>query len=122
MNFFPTALADEAAAGAAQTPQPQFDFTFLIIMVGFIVVFYFLMMRPQNQKRKEMEQILSQLKPGDEIYTTGGIVGKIVKISENRDYYTVQVSASGTLMIRRVNVAGVLPKGTFDVVKSADLK
>ena len=122
MNFFPTALADEAAAGAAQAPQPQFDFTFLIIMVGFFVVFYFLMMRPQSQKRKEMEKILNELKPGEEIYTTGGIVGKILKISENRDYYTIQVSASSTLMIRRINIAGVLPKGTFEVVKTSDLK
>ena len=122
MNFFPTALADEATAGAAQAPQPQFDFTFLIIMVGFFVVFYFLMMRPQSQKRKEMEKILNELKPGEEIYTTGGIVGKILKISENRDYYTIQVSASSTLMIRRVNIAGVLPKGTFEVVKTSDLK
>ncbi len=118
MNLFPTAFAEETAeAGAAGAPQPQGDFTFLLIMVAVLVVFYFFMMRPQNKQRKEKEKMLSELKAGDEILLASGIVGKIVKVSDDQEYYTVAINESSNVMVKKNYVVNILPKGTFESVQ-----
>lgn len=60
----------------------------LVIMVG---IFYFLMIRPENKRKKEAEQMRSELKVGDKITTIGGIVGKVVDIKE--DKFVIETSA-----------------------------
>jgi len=53
----------------------------LILMVG---VFYFLLIRPQQQQRKRHEELLSQLKKGDKVITTGGIIGTLIGIDSRK--------------------------------------
>ncbi len=53
----------------------------LLVMVG---VFYFMLIRPENKRKKEAEQLRSALKPGDEITTIGGITGKVVSVKEDK--------------------------------------
>lgn len=60
----------------------------LVIMIG---IFYFLMIRPENKRKKEAEQMRSELKVGDKITTIGGIVGKVVDIKE--DKFVIETSA-----------------------------
>ena len=70
-------LSGGAAAGG--------DMTFTIIMlVAMIAVFYFLLIRPENKRKKEAEQLRSSLKNGDNITTIGGITGTVVDIKEDR--------------------------------------
>ncbi len=54
----------------------------IIFLVLMIVVFYFFMIRPQKKQEKEYNKMLSELQPGDEITTKGGIIGKVVSIKE----------------------------------------
>ncbi len=54
----------------------------IILMVAMIAIFYFLMIRPQKKKEKELKNMLAALKVGDEVATIGGIHGKIVKIKD----------------------------------------
>mgnify|MGYP003302265447 CR=1 FL=1 len=56
--------------------------TSIIMIVVMIAVMYFLMIRPENKRKKEAEQMRSEMKVGDEITTIGGIIGKIVSIKE----------------------------------------
>ena len=58
--------------------------TFLPLILIF-AVFYFLLIRPQQRKVKQHKEMLSNLKRGDKIITSGGIIGKINKVSENRE-------------------------------------
>ena len=56
----------------------------IIMLVGMIAVFYFLLIRPENMRKKEAEQMRSSVKNGDEITTIGGIVGKVVNVKEDK--------------------------------------
>jgi preprotein translocase subunit YajC len=66
----------------------------LLQVAGFGLVFYFLLIRPQSQARKKHEQILAGLKKGDEVTTSGGIIGKVKEVKEDR--VTIE---SGTAML-----------------------
>lgn len=55
----------------------------IIIMVVMIAVFYFFLIRPENKKKKQLEEMRSQLSVGDDVTTIGGIVGKIVAVKDD---------------------------------------
>ena len=71
----------EAGAGAAQGGSILSMVPMLLIMVG---VFYFMIIRPENKRKKEAEQLRSGVKNGDKITTIGGIVGKVVDVKEDK--------------------------------------
>ena len=56
----------------------------LIMLVLMIAIFYFMLIRPENKRKKEAEQMRSALKTGDKITTIGGIVGKVVDVKEDK--------------------------------------
>ena len=56
----------------------------LIMMVLMFAIFYFMLIRPENKRKKEAEQMRSTVKKGDKIVTIGGIVGTVVDVKENR--------------------------------------
>jgi len=62
----------------------------LIMIVVMIALMYFLMIRPENKRKKESEQMRNSLKKGDKIITIGGIVGKIVSVGE--EYIVIETS------------------------------
>jgi len=55
----------------------------LLLMVAMIAVFYFLIIRPENKRKKQAEQMRSSLKKGDRVTTIGGMVGKIVQVNDS---------------------------------------
>lgn len=63
----------------------------LLIPVGFLAIFYFLVIRPQQKRDKKVKEMRSSLKIGDEVITIGGIIGKIVKIKD--DVVTLEVGS-----------------------------
>ena len=65
--------------------------TSIIMMVAMIAVFYFLMIRPENKRKKEAEQMRSAVKTGDEITTIGGIIGTVVSVKD--DKFVMETSA-----------------------------
>ena len=80
-------------------------FGFLLPMILVFGVFYLLLIRPQQRKQKELQATISQLKAGDRVITTGGIVGKITEV---RDTSFLIRSADKTILeIARTAVAGV---------------
>lgn len=83
----------------------------LLVMAVFLGAFYFLVIRPQNKKAKEHEQLINNLKVGDEVVTAAGILGKVVKLKDN--YIVVSISNESEVVIRRSAIADVVPKGTL---------
>ena len=83
----------------------------LLLLVGFMVLIYFLMIRPENKRRKAHQEMLASIEVGDEIVTSGGILGKVVKVKEQ--FLVVSVSDSVNLNVLNTAVASVLPKGTL---------
>lgn len=79
--------------------------TMLILQFGAIIlIFYFLLIRPQSQARKRHAAILAQLKKGDDITTAGGIIGKVKDIKDDR--VTVE-SGTSTLVVERGRIVRV---------------
>ncbi|WP_028830287.1 preprotein translocase subunit YajC [Proteocatella sphenisci] len=69
----------------------------LVIPVGFLAVFYFLLIRPQQKRDKSIKSMRETLKPGDDVVTIGGIVGKITKVTD--ESVTIEVGADKTRII-----------------------
>lgn len=83
MFYFLTEAASDATGGMG--------FTTIIMLVAMLGVFYFMMIRPENKRKKEAEQMRSSMKVGDEVVTIGGICGKVVHIKE--DKFVIETSA-----------------------------
>lgn len=106
MSFF---INDAFAAAPAHA---QGDGTMSMLMIAAIfVLFYFMLIRPQNKRAKEHRALVSQLKSGDEIVTTGGLLGKVTAVSEQ--YLKVALAEGVEIHLQRNAVSSVLPKGTL---------
>ena len=74
----------EATTGATDATTGGMGMTSIIMMVAMVAVFYFLMIRPENKRKKEAEQMRSSLKVGDKITTIGGITGVVVDVKDEK--------------------------------------
>lgn len=99
------------AEAAPVSPEGPGAMMQLIFFGGFILIFYFLMWRPQSKRAKEHKNLVTSLSKGDEVITNGGIAGKISKVSE--DFVAIEVSEGVELKIQKVAIASALPKGTL---------
>lgn len=86
--------------------------SFLPIVLIF-VIFYFLLIRPQQKRAKEHRQLLGELKVGEYVLTSGGIYGRITGLREN--IITLEVSDKIRVKVNRGNIAGVVKQ---DVMKT----
>ena len=102
------AQAAPAATGAAESPFGSIGGMLPLVLM--FVVLYFVMIRPQMKRQKEAKAMIEALAKGDEIVTTGGMLGKISKIGET--YMTVEIASGVEIQVQRGAVVQVLPKGT----------
>ena len=79
---------------------------FIIQMVAIVAIFYFLLLRPQAKERQRHAEMLAQVKKGDEIVTSGGIIGKVVHVEEGR--LTVRTGENTRITVDRSRLASVL--------------
>jgi len=82
--------------------------SFVLPMVFMVVIFYFLLIRPQQKKAKEHKALLDNLKRGDRIITSGGIIGTIVNIDDQ--IVNVEVADKVRIDLGRPYIAGFAPK------------
>ena len=85
----------------------------LIMLAIFGLVFYFLIYRPQANRVKEHKSLMNAMAKGDEVLTQGGLVGKIVKISEDKDFIVISLNEQAEVTVQKSSVSAVLPKGTM---------
>jgi preprotein translocase subunit YajC len=105
-SLIPDAMAQAGGAPAGGSPMSMF------IMMGlFVVVFYFLLIRPQQKKQKEHQAMLGKLAAGDEVVTAGGILGRIVEVGDQ--FITLEIADNVRIKIQRFQVTTLVPKGTF---------
>ena len=80
----------------------------LILM---FVIFYFLLIRPQQKRAKEHRKMVEAIGKGDEVVTNGGILGKVIDVTDQ--YMTVEIADNVQVRIQRSAVTTVLPKGSL---------
>ncbi len=110
MPIFLFALAQDAAAAQQPLSPIQKALGGLGMMPMFVLVFgvfYFLVIRPQQQKQKEHEGWQKRVGQGDEVVTTGGLVGKITHVAD--DVLTIEVGDKVRVRVLRAHVTGPAP-------------
>ena len=110
MDFF----INSAHAQAAGASGAQGVMSAMLLPILLLVVFYFLLIRPQSKRAKEQQEMLSKVAVGDEIATAGGILGKVTEVGDQ--FLSVEIADGVNVKLQKFQVAKVLPKGT---VKSA---
>ncbi|MGE6450174.1 MULTISPECIES: preprotein translocase subunit YajC [Pseudoalteromonas] len=101
------------AHAAAGQPAAGGTMQMLIMLAIFGLVFYFLIYRPQAKRVKEHKSLMSAMAKGDEVLTQGGLVGKIVKIAEDKDFIVISLNEQAEVTVQKSAVSAVLPKGTM---------
>ncbi len=102
-----------AQSAGAQQGSP---ITSLILMVAIFAIFYFLMIRPQQKKQKELKNLINSLQKGDEVMTAGGMLGRITSLDEH--YVELNIANNVNIKMQRASVVNVLPKGTVKAIES----
>jgi preprotein translocase subunit YajC len=96
------------AAGGAGAPAAGGGmdmFSLLVMPLGMLAIFYFLLIRPQNNRMKKHKEMLGGLKKGDTVVTQGGIIGKVFKLAD--DEITLDTGEGGKLRIVRGMIVDV---------------
>ncbi len=110
MSFFISDAIAEGAAPVAAAGQTD-PLASLILPIGLVILFYFFLIRPQSKRQKEHKKMVNDLQKGEEVLTSGGILGKITGI--NDDFVTLEIASGVSLSIQKSAVQTIMPKGTI---------
>ncbi|TSA48905.1 MAG: preprotein translocase subunit YajC [Nitrosomonadales bacterium] len=100
-------ISNAYAAGAATTP----DWMSFLPLVVIAVLFYFMLIRPQMKQAKDHRTMLEGLQKGDEVATSGGIVGKVVKVTDS--FVSIEITPETVIHVQKHAIQTLLPKGTL---------
>ena len=89
-------------------PQAMMQFLPLVLI---FVVFYFLLIRPQQKRAREHQALLSKLGAGDEVVTGGGVLGRVVEVGDT--FVTLEVADGVRIKVQKVQITQLVPKGTL---------
>jgi len=106
MDFL-ISTAHAQATGAS----PASLMTTVLPLLLMFAVFYFLLIRPQNKRQKELRAMLGALSKGDEVVTSGGILGRIDELGDT--YLSIEISPNTRIKVQRQAISQVVPKGTI---------
>jgi preprotein translocase subunit YajC len=87
----------------------------MIIMLGFLAVFYFLLLRPQRKLAQRHQEMIKNLQKNDEVMTEGGIIGQVVHIQEDR--VTLRTAENTRVVVMRAKIARILSGETTESAK-----
>ena len=95
------------AAPASASP----DITSLLMPIAIVILFWFMLIRPQMKRAKEQKKLMSELQKGDEVITASGQVGKISKMGDQ--YIALEIADGVVTQVQKQSVQTLLPKGTI---------
>ena len=95
---------------ASGTPQGQSPFGMLFMFAAIFAMFYFLLIRPQRKQQKDHDEMVAALSKGDEVASVGGIIGKIVHLTDDR--VTIRTGGDTRLEIERSKIGHKVSSGS----------
>ncbi len=102
-------ISDAMAEGAPAAAGGGME---MFIMIGiFFAIMYFMIIRPQSKRHKEHQKLVNSLSKGDEVETTGGMLGKIMNVGDNS--LQIEISEGVTIKLQKNSISKVLPKGSL---------
>jgi len=103
-------LISDAYAQAAPAAAPSSTMSLLMLPL-MLVVFYFLLIRPQQKRAKEHQNMLSKIAAGDEVVTNGGILGRVTEVGDG--FITVEIADGVRVKVQKSQISQLVPKGTY---------
>jgi len=104
MSLFSPANAATGAAGG-------FDIASFLPMIVIFALFWFLLVRPQQKRAKQVKLMLAALSKGDEVITQGGLMGRVTKLNEQ--VVSLEIADGVEIQMQRAAITGKLDKGTI---------
>ncbi|WP_168464401.1 preprotein translocase subunit YajC [Wolbachia endosymbiont of Ctenocephalides felis wCfeT] len=105
----------EAFAAGAETSSAGASFASFIPLILIFVVFYFLIIRPQQKKLKEHRKLIDQIKRGDMVITSAGIIGSVNRVDETNAQFIVEIAPKVEVKILKSAISEVLSKDAQQV-------
>ncbi len=102
-------IADAMAEEASTMPGGGYEM-FIMIAI-FFAIMYFMIIRPQQKRQKEHRKLVGSLAKGDEVVTSGGILGKIMKVGDSS--VTLEIAEGVVVKLQKGSISSVLPKGSL---------
>jgi preprotein translocase subunit YajC len=102
-------ISDAWAQAAPAAPGGQLQFA--LLMAAFIALFYFMLIRPQQKRAKEHQALVSKLSAGDEVVTSGGVLGKVTDVGDL--FVTLEVADGVRIKVQKGQITQLMPKGTL---------
>jgi len=106
-------ISNAYAAVPDAAAHPGGGMSSILMLAGFVVLFYLLLWWPQSRKVKEHRKLMDGLQKDDEVMTSGGILGKIVRINE--DFITLLIAVNVEITVQKGAISATLPKGTLKI-------
>lgn len=107
-------LVNSTALAQGATPAGPSTLEVLIMPMGFLIIMYFLMIKPQQKKAKEQMELIKSLKVGDEVVTSGGIIGKIKAVA---DVFVTLDSSNSSIKVLKTHISS-MAKADLDLSAS----
>jgi len=99
-------LLAAAGAGAAAAPPAWINF---LPIIGMVLIFWFLILRPQMKRQKEHQQKVAAVKKGDQVVTAGGLVGKVLKVDDT--YVELELGTNVRVKAVKATIGDIIPPG-----------
>ena len=106
-----------AADGAAPAQAPGGGMGTMFLFAVIFLLFYLLIIRPQNKRAKTHKTMIDSLAVGDEVVTNGGMIGKIVKLDDN--YLSIEIADKVVIRLQKSYITSSLPKGTTKAIETS---
>ena len=94
--------------GAAQGPGMVSN---ILLLVGFLFIFYFMLIRPQSKRAKEHQGLISSIAKEDEVVTNGGLLGKVLRVTDQ--FLVISIAEGIEVKVQKQAISASLPKGTL---------
>lgn len=98
------------AYAQAAGPPGAFDFVSLLPLVLIFVVFYFLLIRPQQKKMRDHRAMVDAVKKGDQVVTAGGIIGRVAKVEAGDNTVMVEIAPNVQVKVARHTISDIINK------------
>lgn len=115
MSFFVSQAMAANADAVSTSAQNMGNASSLMMIAGIFILFYFMLIRPQNKRAKEHKEMLGQIKKGDEVVTVGGMLGKVVALDEQ--FIKINIAEGIDIHLQRHSISSILPKGTLKSIQ-----
>ncbi len=103
-------ISDTATSPGGEAPGGQYSLMIMLVIFG--LIFYFMILRPQQKRAKDHKKLMDSIDKGDEIMTSCGLIGRVSKVGDT-GIITIALNDTTEVMIKRDFVAAILPRGTI---------